>query len=86
MRYAKPVIGCRAGGMQEIIADGETGLLCRPGDASDFEQCLDQLLSNADIREKMGTAGLARLQEYFSETAMCQKCESIYREMQRRPH
>lgn len=81
MRYAKPVIGCKAGGMQEVIADGETGLLCKPGDAADFERCLDRLLSDATLREKMGKAGLERLSQKFTETAMCKRCEEIYRDM-----
>jgi glycogen(starch) synthase len=33
MMFAKPVIGCRAGGMGEIVEDGESGLLAEPGDA-----------------------------------------------------
>ena len=81
MRYAKPVIGCKAGGMQEVIADGETGLLCQPGDADSFRECLDRLLSDAALRRKLGEAGLARLNEMFSEETMCRRCEEIYREM-----
>ena len=81
MRYAKPVIGCKTGGMQEVIADGETGLLCRPGDADSFRECLDRLLSDAALRRKLGEAGLARLNEMFSEETMCRRCEEIYREM-----
>lgn len=83
MRYAKPVIGCRVGGMQEVIVDGETGLLCQPGDVVDFERCLDKMLRDVHLRERMGNAGRVRLYEFFSESVMCQRCESIYREMQK---
>ena len=28
MTFGKPVIGCRAGGMVEVVENGKTGLLC----------------------------------------------------------
>jgi glycogen(starch) synthase len=28
MMFGKPVIGCRAGGMVEVVENGKTGLLC----------------------------------------------------------
>ena len=31
MMFAKPVIGCRAGGMVEVVEHGEFGLLAEPG-------------------------------------------------------
>jgi glycosyltransferase involved in cell wall biosynthesis len=32
MQYAKPVVGCRAGGVPEIVRDGVDGLLVEPGE------------------------------------------------------
>lgn len=81
MRYAKPVIGCKVGGMQEVIADNETGLLCQPNDADSFCECLDKLLADESLRKKMGKSGQKRLIEMFSEDTMCRQCEEIYREI-----
>ena len=81
MRYGKPVIGCNEGGMREVIEDGVTGLLCEPGDPVSFEQCLDKLLEDAELRESMGRAGLERMHRMFTDTVMCEQCEKIYREM-----
>jgi glycosyltransferase involved in cell wall biosynthesis len=39
--FGKPVIGCRAGGMIEVIEEGVTGLLAEPGDAASLEASLD---------------------------------------------
>lgn len=80
MRYGKPVIGCNAGGMREVIEDGVTGLLCEPEDPASFEQCLDRLLSDPDLRVSMGKAGLERMHRMFTDTVMCEQCEKIYRE------
>ena len=36
MMYAKPVVGCSVGGMIDVIADGETGLLATPENANPY--------------------------------------------------
>lgn len=79
MRVAKPVIGCRVGGMQEVIEDGVNGLLAEPGDANSLENCLIRLLDDSDLRHQMGEAGLTRYQNMFTTEAMCKECEAIYR-------
>lgn len=81
MRYAKPVIGCNVGGMKEVISNGETGLLCEPGNAESFATCLDKLLRDASLRYTMGRAGLERLNRMFTEETMCDGALEIYREM-----
>ena len=81
MRYGRPVIGCDAGGMPELVVNGETGFLCEPGDAESFTQCLDQLLADPAMRERMGRAGLERMHRMFTTDVMCEQCEKIYREM-----
>ncbi len=83
MRHGKPVIGCNAGGMREVIEDGVTGLLCEPEDPVSFEKCLDRLLSDAKLRASMGKAGLERMHRMFTDAVMCEQCEKIYRETMR---
>jgi glycogen(starch) synthase len=34
MMFGKAVVGCRAGGMMEVIDEGVTGLLAEPGDSN----------------------------------------------------
>ena len=79
MRYSKPVIGCKIGGMQEVIADGETGLLAQPGNSKSFEECLDRLLFDPELRIKLGNAGRKRFEDMFTTETMCGRCEEIYR-------
>ncbi len=66
MMFAKPVIGCRIGGMPEIIVDGETGLLAEPGDAQSLAACMIQLLKDADLRRRLGAAGRQRYQRLYT--------------------
>ncbi len=53
----KPVIASRVGGIPEIIADGETGLLVEPEDSRALADAMVRLLDDAQLAERMGTAG-----------------------------
>ncbi len=66
MRASKPAVGCRAGGMPEVIAEGETGLLAEPGDAASLHSALATLIADPILRRKMGQAGRARFERHFS--------------------
>ncbi len=70
MMFSKPVIGCRIGGMIDVIADKETGLLAEPEDAGSLQAAIVQLLNDADLREAMGEAGRRRYEQLFSRARM----------------
>lgn len=55
--YAKPVIGARAGGVPEVIDDGEDGLLVRFGDVEGLAASLARLLSDASLAARLGSRG-----------------------------
>lgn len=50
------VVGGRAGGVAEIVMEGETGLLAPEGDATAFREALDCLLGDPERRRSMGNA------------------------------
>src|SRR6202011_6048084 len=70
MMFAKPVVGCRAGGMPEVIADGITGLLAEPGDTASLRACLERLVDDPALRGRMGAAGRRRYEERFTPDRM----------------
>jgi glycosyltransferase involved in cell wall biosynthesis len=70
MMYAKPVIGCRAGGMPEIIIDGETGLLAEAGDAASLIACMNALLADPALRARLGAAGRKRYETLYTPERM----------------
>ena len=59
------VLGARTGGIPEAIAEGRTGLLFEPGDASDLKEKLGRLIQDAGLRSSLGTAGPAWVREGF---------------------
>ncbi len=56
----KPVIAGREGGQPEAVTDGESGWVVDGTDGSAVTSALDRLLADADLRKRMGEAGLER--------------------------
>lgn len=61
-----PVVAPAVGGIPELVADGETGLLTKPNDVLNFAAKLEQLLKGESLRIKMGQAARRRAVEKFS--------------------
>ena len=55
-----PVIASQAGAMQEVVCDGKTGLLFRPGDAEDLASKVNWAWGHPEEMKRMGQA--ARLE------------------------
>jgi glycosyltransferase involved in cell wall biosynthesis len=52
-----PVIGAKSGGVKNIVKEGVTGILCKPGNVQEFRDAIIHLLTNDGLREQMGIAG-----------------------------
>ena len=79
MNYAKPVIGCRAGGVPEVVEDGVTGRLVEPEAPAQLAEAIAALLAAPQQLREMGLAGRARLVGRFSYLAMARGFEQVYR-------
>jgi glycosyltransferase involved in cell wall biosynthesis len=78
MALGKPVVGTRAGGTPEMIADGETGLLVPVRDAPALAAALSTLAGDGILRSRMGEAGQARVERLFTLQGMTDKIEELY--------
>jgi glycosyltransferase involved in cell wall biosynthesis len=78
MAGGSPVIASRIGGIPEIVADGETGILVPPGDPVALRQALETLLCDENLCRKMGLAAKRRAAE-FDANAVVPCIEAIYR-------
>ena len=52
-----PPVGARAGGIPNLVRDGENGYLFTPGDVDEFTARVRTLLNDKKLRTKMGEAG-----------------------------
>jgi phosphatidyl-myo-inositol dimannoside synthase len=66
MYHAKACVGAIAGGIPEVVEEGETGLLAKPDSVDSFAQCVVRLLRNGQERDAMGRRGKERLEREFS--------------------
>ena len=66
MACGVPVVATRSGGIPELVADGETGLLVERGDAMGLAKALMDLLGDPARRAAMGRAGRQRAEQLFS--------------------
>lgn len=66
MAHRKAVIGSRAGGVIEVVVEGETGYTFPPGDARLLAERIIELLENPDKAMQMGEAGYKRLMTDFT--------------------
>jgi sugar transferase (PEP-CTERM/EpsH1 system associated) len=81
MATGLPVVAGRVGGNPEIVADGVTGRLYDPVDASGLEQALMPYLTDPVVRRAHGAAGRARVVQNFSLAAMVGRYQNFYDEL-----
>ncbi len=76
-----PIIATRAGGMPEIVHDGDNGYLIDPGDTAALERSLRCLLEDAELRQRMGQRGREIVEQAFSTEVMARGNLAVYREV-----
>jgi glycosyltransferase involved in cell wall biosynthesis len=79
-----PVISTRHGGIPELIADGETGLLVGERDTAALTDALRQLLSSKQKRLQLGAAGRERMVREFSLGRQAERYLEVYRDLSER--
>jgi glycosyltransferase involved in cell wall biosynthesis len=80
MAAGKPVIASNIGGLPDVVADGETGLLVPPGDAAALAVAMRRLLADAPLREQMGAAARRRAASFRAESVVA-RIEQTYRRL-----
>jgi len=78
---ATPVIASAIGSLGEIIEDGVTGLLARPGDADDLADRLRWAWENPDRLRAMGLAARQRYERLYRGDRHLAALEFLYREL-----
>jgi len=78
MACATAVVGSRTGGIPEVVADGETGLLVPPGDPGQLAEALNALLRDPARAQAMGQAGRRRAVAEFGWQAIAAQTAALY--------
>jgi glycosyltransferase involved in cell wall biosynthesis len=61
-----PVVASRVGGVPELVADGETGLLVAPANPTNLAAALARLIDDRELRRRLGAVGRVRAETRFN--------------------
>jgi 1,4-alpha-glucan branching enzyme len=73
-----PVVAFRTTAVPEVVRDGQTGLLVRPGDVEGLAEALIKLLSDEEKRAAMGKRARAHVEEEFRWELVAKRTENVY--------
>lgn len=79
MAARKPIISTNISSMPEIVENGETGYLIKPGNSEELAHFAIDLLLNNNKRKEMGEKGLDRVYKLFSQNIMINQLELLFR-------
>lgn len=67
MAMARPVVATEVGGLPEVVAEGQTGLLVPPEDPSALAAALEVVLKQGELATIMGMRGRQRAEACFNQ-------------------
>jgi len=74
-----PLVASTAGGLAELVVDGETGLSVEPGDADGIAAAVGAVLSDPAAAARRARAAKSRLGAEFNWTGIAELTASVYR-------
>jgi len=81
MALGKPVVATDAGGVPEIVLDGETGLLVAPGDSAALAAAVGRLVDDPAARDRLGEVRRQRAARVFSLEGHRDALRALYQEL-----
>lgn len=77
LALGKPVIATAVGGIPEVVKDGVNGILVPPKSTEHIAKALERLLSDSELRRKLGEAAAESVKDY-TWSKIAEKYERIY--------
>lgn len=81
MAMCKPVIAADVGGVREIIDDRVNGWIIPRNDSQALESAVEQLIADAPLRARMGTAARDRMVTQFSDSRLVEQTQQLYKRL-----
>ena len=77
MASGRIAIAAKTGGPEEIITHMKNGCLVPPGCVHAYVRCIEELLSNPELRKKIMKNARKTVLKHYTLDALCQKLEAI---------
>lgn len=81
MACGVPVIVTRSGGPEEFISHNVNGLMCEPGDEFGLAEAINNLVMDAQLRERLAAAGTKTVFDRFRIGESIRQYEALYAEV-----
>jgi glycosyltransferase involved in cell wall biosynthesis len=81
MERARPVIASAVGGLDDLVEDGETGLLVAPGEVSPLADAIAALAADPPRAAAMGQAARRRALAEFPHDRCVDRIDALYRSL-----
>jgi glycogen(starch) synthase len=78
MSCGRPVVASAAGGLAEIVSDGNDGVLVQTGDPEALGQAAIRLLTDPDLRRSLGQAARASVELHFAAPTVARQMCALY--------
>jgi glycosyltransferase involved in cell wall biosynthesis len=79
----KPVIASKVGGLEDLIMNGETGLLFEAGNIKRLTRSIFNLINSDNIAKEMGLKSKNFVRENFTVEEVVERLEKVYQEVVR---
>lgn len=83
MAYSCAVVASAVGGIPQMIDNGHSGILVKPKDAEELQNVLEQLMSDSQLCECMGTEARKKVERDFAIEQSTEKLIGIYDKLMR---
>ncbi len=77
----RPVVATKVGGVADVVDEGETGFLVRPGDTHALAERLEILAHDPERRVAMGVTGRERVLRRYAVARLVDDVDALYREL-----
>ena len=81
MALRKPVVATAVGGIPEVVKNGDEGFLTHVSAVDELARCITKLLSDPQLRQRMGERGAAKVEEKFHIKHRVKFIEALYLEV-----
>jgi glycosyltransferase involved in cell wall biosynthesis len=81
MSAGLPVVSTNAGCIAETVGDGVNGFIVEPGNKKEFAGRVVSLLTNDDLRRRMGEASRRRFLEHYTLDRFSSQMREVFREV-----
>ncbi|UCG62694.1 MAG: glycosyltransferase family 4 protein [Candidatus Zixiibacteriota bacterium] len=78
MRAGLPIVASRVGGIPEVVADGECGILVQPRSPEAVSLAVRKLLAEPERMKRLGQNGRRRWAEQFRYSTMVKRVEHVF--------